>query len=231
LINLENSPSGFETEITRNNNTQNRIEHKDFAALDPIQEKLRKDLLLENIKYLYKSGETANETEQSCTIEEGTIALSCANSDIGVTILVKREIGKIWSNTDKPPYSIIFNNKTTGLRVWRSVQILRTVEKRLQELKNSLNLSGRNRMVVNQGNRLILHKVFQTLNTNEFDKINLDFDAIIQQTIKQTDIFVPKLIEGLKKFYPDSYLAVLFKNKTKCSHLSNWINETLKIDE
>jgi len=227
LINLENSPTGFETEITRNNNTQNKIEHKDFAALDPVQERLRKDLLLENIKYLYKSGETATEIEQSCTIEEATVALSCANPDIGITIQAKREIGKIWGNTDKPPYCLIFNSKTTGLRLWRSVQILRIVEKRLLELKISLKLHGRGRMIVNQGNRLILYKVFQTLNTNDFDNVNLDFESVKLEAIKQSNIFVPKLIKGIKANYPDSYLAVLFKNKSKCAHLSNWINELI----
>jgi hypothetical protein len=39
LVSLENCPEGFADEITRAANTQNRIEKRDFAALDPNQKR------------------------------------------------------------------------------------------------------------------------------------------------------------------------------------------------
>ena len=57
LISLENCPEAFDREITRTNNTQNRIERRDFVALDREQERIRNELHLEAIMYVYKSGE------------------------------------------------------------------------------------------------------------------------------------------------------------------------------
>ncbi len=57
LVSLEVCPEGFGAELTRAANTQNRIEKRDFAALDPNQKRLRTELFLENQKdYAYQSG-------------------------------------------------------------------------------------------------------------------------------------------------------------------------------
>ncbi|PYR31209.1 MAG: hypothetical protein DMF90_26075 [Acidobacteria bacterium] len=45
FISLGNCPDGFAADVTRAANTQNRIERRDFAALDPRQEELRIELL------------------------------------------------------------------------------------------------------------------------------------------------------------------------------------------
>lgn len=58
LVSLENCPEGFSEDLTRAANTQNRIEKRDFAALDPNQKRLRTELFLENQKeYAYQTGE------------------------------------------------------------------------------------------------------------------------------------------------------------------------------
>jgi len=53
LVSLENCPAGFAEEITRAANTQNRIERRDFAALDPNQKRIRTELYLENQRNTY----------------------------------------------------------------------------------------------------------------------------------------------------------------------------------
>ena len=52
------APRALLNEITRAANTQNRIEKRDFAALDSNQKRLRTELYLENQKeYAYQTGE------------------------------------------------------------------------------------------------------------------------------------------------------------------------------
>jgi AIPR protein len=46
LVSLEECPPGFGDDLTRAANTQNRIEKRDFAALDPNQKRLRTELFL-----------------------------------------------------------------------------------------------------------------------------------------------------------------------------------------
>ena len=55
IIDLSSVDSETTTQITRLSNTQNRIENKDFAALDPEQDRLRTELTFTHYLYLYKS--------------------------------------------------------------------------------------------------------------------------------------------------------------------------------
>ena len=78
LVSLENCPEGFADEITRAANTQNRIEKRDFAALDSNQKRLRTELYLENQKeYAYQTGEQPPQGDSGCTLDEAAIALAC----------------------------------------------------------------------------------------------------------------------------------------------------------
>ena len=78
FISLENCPPDFATEVTTATNTQNRIERRDFASLDPTHE-LRTDLMLDLDKiYAYKSGDKVTNQSAGCDIEEATIAPACA---------------------------------------------------------------------------------------------------------------------------------------------------------
>ena len=43
--------------ITRASNTQNKIDARNFVALDPEQERIRTELLIEKINYEYREGE------------------------------------------------------------------------------------------------------------------------------------------------------------------------------
>ena len=65
--------------MTTATNTQNRIEKRDFASLDPTQDRLKNELLLDlNKQYIYKTGERQPPPENGCNIDEATIALACA---------------------------------------------------------------------------------------------------------------------------------------------------------
>ena len=56
MIDLGDAENDQAVQITKLSNTQNRIDSKDFVALDPQQDRLRMELNLAGIQYLYKSG-------------------------------------------------------------------------------------------------------------------------------------------------------------------------------
>ena len=68
LISLEDCPQGFEKEVTRATNTQNRIERRDFASLDPNQQRLASEFLLDGKHYAYKTGDEEAAPENGCSI-------------------------------------------------------------------------------------------------------------------------------------------------------------------
>lgn len=219
VISLENAPESLELEVTRYNNTQNRIERRDFAALDPEQERIRTELQLEEVSYTYKSGELMS-GEVGCDLADATVARACEQTDLSYAVQAKREIGRLWEDTDKAPYKVLFNSGVTGLSVWKSVQTLRIIDDELKRLGHNIE-DGRDRLLTIHGNRFVAHLVYDFCRS-ERAKQELDLsDSYKKQVEEQTRESYTKLATVVNSLYPDSYLASLFKNGKKCQIIKN----------
>jgi hypothetical protein len=84
----------------------------------------------------HRVGARPNILELGCSITEATQALGCAAS-IELAVQVKREISELWWKIDRPPYTDLFNEHLTSVRLWKSVRILRAVDEELQKLRRS----------------------------------------------------------------------------------------------
>ncbi|OHB71737.1 MAG: hypothetical protein A2V70_15500, partial [Planctomycetes bacterium RBG_13_63_9] len=124
LISLESCPEAFDKTVTRATNTQNRIGSRDFAALDPNQQRLSSEFFLDGRHYAFKSGDPEPAAENGCGITEATVALAC-DTDLAQAVQAKREIGRLWEDIEKPPYTLLFNEGTSATDVWKAVQIMR----------------------------------------------------------------------------------------------------------
>jgi hypothetical protein len=217
LIALENCPADFDKQVTRYTNTQNRIDRRDFVALDIEQERIRGELQLEGVTYVYKSGETQPATATGFDLVEATIARACLQSDTALAVQAKREIGKLWDDIEKAPYKILFNPSVAGPAVWRSVQVVRQVDQALATLRSSPD--GRRRLLAVHGNRFITHVLLSCLPSGFSSKhqpLSTDEAKTVQDhTVKVFD----EVLLRLNELYPDAYLASLFKNATKCQAL------------
>jgi AIPR protein len=219
LISLAKCPQEFGTEITRAANTQNRIERRDFAALDPEQDRLRRDLHLELGKsYFYKSGDAPGPQADGCTIEEATVALACANPDPSLAVQAKREVGKLWEDITRVPYKLLFNAGLTALRMWRLVEILRVVEAVLKKEQDSR--SGRQRMVAVHGNRIVLHQMCRVIGIDGLDDTKINFEEVMTKAQRMTPDVLDSLFLHVEAEFPGAYTNSLFKNATKCKALT-----------
>lgn len=221
LISLENCPPDFGFNVTRATNTQNRIEKKDFAALDKEQARLKSDLFLSLQKeYVFKTGDRAPEPEKGCTLEDSTVALACANADVNLCMTVKREIGKMYEDVQGPPYTILFNPSLSAQKMWLAVRVLRIVDSTLKEIQGETD--GRERLIAIHGNRLILHLVFKSLGEKAIDDEGSDIDFPIRVPQITRSVF-SKLLAEIEKNYSTSYPASLFKNINKCKEITSVI--------
>lgn len=214
IIDLSACPEGFGTEVTRAANTQNPIRHRDYAALDPEQQRLANEMQMDKRRYAYKSGDIEPKGPEGCNIEEATVALACANDDVGMAVQAKREVGQLWQDIRKPPYTTLFNSELTATTMWRAVLVLRAVEDQLKTVdKNSV---PRGELVAVHGNRFILHKVFMHPAIRDGYRDPHKLEAELTATAKElvAPIFedVARSVESL---YPNAYLANLFKNAQK----------------
>ena len=225
LISLENCPEDFGSELTRAANTQNRIEKKDFAALDPQQERLKTELWLGQQKeYSYKTGDAEPTAERGCTLDEATVALACAQDDIGLAMQAKREVSKLYEDIQKPPYIYLFNPSVTALRLWRSVEILRAVDNTLKGQQRAR--EGKEKLIAVHGNRFVLHAVIKTLQPLDLDNPYFDFDAIRQRIAPLTVSVLDTTITVALREFPNAYPANLFKTQSKCRDLVKHVLDT-----
>ncbi len=215
VISLDGCPEGFGMELTKAANTQNRIESKDFVAQDPQQARLQTDLFLEHHKrYVYRSGDMPPTPDEGCTFEEAAVALACAHSDISHCVQAKREVGKLWDDITKAPYTILFNVGTQAVRMWRDIEILRAVEAELKIFQ--ANNEGKAKLIATHGNRFVLYMFFQTMSVpadSKFEAVNKVLPAAVEKILST-------LIYAQKKHYDSSYPSNLFKNLTKCKDLA-----------
>lgn len=156
FISLENCPEDFGIRVTRATNTQNRIEERDFVSLDEEQERLRLELQTQDKDYIYKRSRDDRKSDlNSCNLREATIALACADPDVKLCVMAKKEISKLWSDTSKEPYKKIFNSDLTGTKLWRAVEVMRLVDEILQSNLDSNTDGELTREVMEYGDRFI----------------------------------------------------------------------------
>jgi hypothetical protein len=218
LISLEHCPEGFDKEVTRATNTQNRIERRDFAALDPNQHRLASELQLDGKRYVFKTGEDEPAPEQGCSITEATVALACASGELTLAVQAKREIGRLWENIDRAPYTTLFNDQTSATNLWRVVEIARLVDKGLQIYATGPH--PRAAMIAVHGNRFILYRVFLDPRIRSLRPDPLTPVALAPTVLQVTGEVFDKVAGLVGQLYPDAYLAILFKNPQKCATLA-----------
>lgn len=219
LISLQDCPMGFDRQVTRYTNTQNRIDRRDFVALDPEQERLRGELQLEGIAYIYRSGDALAGAAAGFDVVEATVARACQQADATLAVQAKREIGRLWDDITKAPYKTLFNPTVSGPALWRAVQVLRRVE--LLLLAKRTDPEGRRRLLAVHGNRFITHLVFSCLQQGGVPPAQ----ALTAAEESAVDVLAGRIYDevwvALTGIFPDAYLASLFKNASKCQQVKD----------
>lgn len=224
FISLEDCPPDFAGEVTRATNTQNRVERRDFVALDPEQERLATELAIDQKRYAIKSGEKAPPAASGCTVVDATVALACAHPDVDLAVQAKREIGRLWIGADSDSgtqYRKLFNPKLTGDRLWKSVQLLRAIDAALDTERAKR--SGREKQIGVHGNRLIAYLVFRALPQDALSDASTDMQQLLASVPALVAQKYKRVAEVVQASYPTNYLASLFKNAARCRDVASQI--------
>lgn len=217
IIDLSNVDTETSTQITRLSNTQNRIENKDFAALDPEQERIRMELMFSHYAYLYKSGDRITNLDKQISFDEAIIALACRYSDISYAVTAKGNVGTLSEDITKTPYKALMNPSTNSFVLLNSVLYMREVENYLQTKKEQAK-NNRERLVCIHANRFILHFVLLST-THEFETAVIEKENIREEIKGTVDVLVEKTTQLIDEIFADSYPANIFKNISKCKTL------------
>lgn len=215
LISLENAPEDFSRKITRTNNTQNRIDSRNFVALDPEQERLKAEFKIDGTDYEYRQGEIASSGPKRLDLVEATVALACTSSDVSLAVQAKREIGKLWEDIGRYPYRALFNPGVAADHIWAKVVAFRKIDAEINKVEFAS--GSKTSQIAVHGNRLLAFLTYQKLSGNDVRSNLSDVPAAtIVNTLRDVVNEVDRVIT---EQYPENYLASLFKNLSKCKEI------------
>ncbi len=223
FISLEGCPEDFSLLVTRSTNTQNKIDSRDFVSLDTEnQERIRTELQIEGISYVYKTGELVRDNTKGFDFLEAIIAVACAHRELNYTVQAKSKVSLLYEDIEKVPYKALFNPSLSSIRLWKLVQIHRTIENSLKADRKKR--KGRESTLSVHGNRFLARQVFQRLELNSLDDPSIDIQTLLNNAQNETINVVDLTAQTIAEKYPDSYLANLFKNASKCQEIEQSIN-------
>ncbi len=215
IIEVSDPKSSLGKLITRASNTQNKIDARNFVALDPEQERIRTELLIEKIVYEYREGEPLESTVDGFEFIEAVTTLACASEEMSYVALSKGYVGGLYADITTTPYKALFNPSTSSRRLWSLVQLSRRIDKTIKAKADQSSPTQRGLVV--HGNRFTLHCIFRRIGkVKDLAASDEIADAVVDDSVADVLSEVGKIID---KDYADAYLAPLFKNVKKCSDI------------
>ncbi len=227
---------GLGSRITRARNYQNVMVRTNFAALDPNQERLRRELASVGVTYYYRqSAEAAVRREDAFTIEEAALAVACLGFQIqsgdervrrpqpvnalALITTAKGEPGRL-ADRDATVYRQLFPGDLSGIRVYRAVQVYRFVDQILAGSERAEGAYAR-RMFFRHARYFIMAFLAREAGTM-LDRVNLALSPSEQDFLSRQTNELAELIYQVSVPRQEfkGYLAI-FRNPTECQPLAD----------
>lgn len=126
IINTGND--AFHKQVTKARNLQNPVDLANFAALDDTQERLRQEMKMFGVEYLYRPQQSAAAGIRSITIDTLAKALACMQGDVRVPYQLKVEPSK-FTNQESAEYQAVFSTDLQGpspLTRWTAIWLFKS---------------------------------------------------------------------------------------------------------
>ena len=122
----------FGRSVTRSRNHQNAVKTADFTALDPEQERLRRELALLGIRYAYQAEAQDDADSTVIRVEEAAPALAMLLPDPRLAVMARRSAASL-QLVGTYPYNAIFTPALTAYQVRNAVDVFRYIMTRMGE--------------------------------------------------------------------------------------------------
>jgi len=221
LIEINGTTPEFGSRITRARNFQNQVRLIDFVALDPLQERLRRELAISGIAYHYKPSLEAQRRDNfNLTMEEAGIALACFSGRTDLAVIVKKEVGKLFDRNG-PIYATLFAATTDAGRVWRYTQIFRFLDAIFSDRE-----FGPERLFYRHMRHFVLHiwaRRSRVLNSGGL-MVTDDEKLILSREIDEIAAFI---YNEILRFPTDKGMLAISRNLTDATQLAGQVMRAL----
>ncbi len=232
VIEVGQAPNDYDVTITYCRNYQNQVRAIDFAALDPIQERLHRELAISSINYYYKptiEAQTVN--DNSFTIEEAAVALASFSGKTDFAVTTKKEIGKVLDRNGKI-YPELFRDTTGALWVCRAVRAYRFLIGILysNELASGGTTMYASRMFYRHFRYFVLHVLARKSRVLRRPEINLSEDDL-QVLSRELNELATIIFDEAEKFKGHKGYLALSRNLTDAVQLAEKVMNALAAKE
>ncbi|WP_436758587.1 AIPR family protein [Streptosporangium sp. V21-05] len=228
VISTRGCPSGFADELTKATNTQNRVESRDFVALDPVQARIRVDFALSLGKtYVVKRGEMDPSPDDGCSVVHAATALACAHHNPELAARAKQNQELLWEDDSQGAYPMLFGEQPSADQIWRSVLLWRAVRSALHAGRSDW--EGRAGAIAERGDYLVTHLVFQYAGLEGIEDSSSGWEEVLPQ--------IPDLIKRVlswlvyhvdREFGTSSLISSTFTNPERCRVLATRVLSDLR---
>lgn len=215
---------GFTEDVTKATNLQNRVEARDFIALDPVQGEIREDFAADLDKqYTVKRGAPDPSPESGCSIVEAAAALACLHPTADYSARLARSLDPLWERGKGGAYDVLFDPRPSALQIWRAVTTVRAVRETLHATRSQR--EGRAAAVAQHGEYLIAHLVLMHLGVSQIDEHGYPWnDETLPRVADAVSVLVPWLIHHADVEYgADTQIRTILANPEQARHLASLV--------
>lgn len=209
VISLAKAPLDIGNQITAATNTQNRVEPRDFLALDTLQDGLAEAFRGIGVQYCFRRGEVVADPSKGLDLSDLALSLATTSDSIQDVVMAKRNVGSLTDPNGH--YQKLFGGAIDPRKAWSAFQRFKQAQSIVVSLGQSK--SDRERQLAVHGNRFIENHLVRFF-PNQID-------------LPTADALHKQLHEIIDMHYKDCYLAVLFKNAQKCEFLSSEVRKSV----
>ena len=176
---------------------------------------MKLELSILGVNYQLTRSEGFAPGSKTFDVEEALIALACSKGDADLAIVVKREIGKFWENTKRPPYTDVIRPNVHGQTVFNAVLIQRKIDSLITKLSDAS--GNRESSILIWSNKIISSIVFSKLNKSWASDQTSNIEEIIQspEFEQQVSRVSALVIDEVNTSHAAGYIANTFKNASK----------------
>ncbi|MGW4588161.1 AIPR family protein [Amycolatopsis thermoflava] len=215
----------FAKRTTKATNRQNRVEARDFVALDPVQAAIIDDMRAElGLEYSVRRSELDPHPDTGCSVVEAACALACAHSDAQYAARIAATLDVLWERGSRGIYDVLFRPQPGAYLLWNAVQVFRSVRESLHRLRPRY--TGRGTALIEHGPYLLTHLVFRRLDTEGIDEP--DQNGWAMQAMEQIPGLVEELVSTLVATIDDLYtdrsqIRAVCSDSDRCRELTQHV--------
>lgn len=212
----------FAKQITQATNRQNRVEPRDFIALDPVQAAILEEMRAElGLEYSVRRSELEPHPDTGCSVVEAACALACAHPDSQYAARIATTLDVLWERGSQGIYDYLFRPQPGAYLLWNAVQVLRQVRRGLHELRPRY--EGRGVALTEHGAFLLTHLVFRRLNTEAIDEPDPTLEwasQAVAQIKKLVEILLPTVATAIDELYTErSQIRSVCSDVSRCREI------------